>query len=138
MPSNTRAIDRFTPPLAPEKGFPATTRKRTRFFNAYDRDHTTKSMRQLCLDKGVGESTGRYWLRQRRNLGYLALRRTRKLSNKLGQKSKVTKAMCQMLVDPIRNPFRDQVYDAQITEHNIPVGVRQLRRKLKEHTHNAR
>ena len=121
MPPNTRAKDRFTPPPGPEKGRPATTRKRTRFFNAYDRDHTDKSFRQLCRDKEVDKGTGRYWLRQRRNLGHLAMRKTRKLSNKLRIKSKVTKSICQMLVDPKRNPLRDQLYEAQIDYYKIPV-----------------
>jgi hypothetical protein len=138
MAPNTRAKDRFTPPPGPEKGYPATTRKRMRFFDAYDRDHATKPVSQICLDEEVKESTGRYWLRQRRNLGHLAMRRTRKLSDKLGMKSKVTKSMCKMLVDPKQNPVRDQLYEAQIQFHNIPVQKRQLQRKLKEHTQNAR
>ena len=61
---NTRTADRFTPPPGPEKGYPATPRKRMRFFDAYDRDHATKPIDQICLDEKVGESTGRYWLRQ--------------------------------------------------------------------------
>jgi hypothetical protein len=40
--------------------------------------------------------------------------------------------MAQMLVDPTRNPVRDQHYDAQIEYHNLPVKQRQLQRKLKE------
>jgi hypothetical protein len=138
MAPNTRTADRFTPPPAPAKGFPATTRKRTRFFNIYDRDYDNISFRQLCRNEDVDEGTGRYWLRQRRNLGHLAMRRTRKLSDKLGMKSKVTKTMCKMLVDPTQNPVRDQLYEAQITFHNLPIQKRQLQRKLKEYTCNAR
>jgi hypothetical protein len=63
---------------------------------------------------------------------------TRELSKKkLRRKSKVTKSMCQMLVDLTRNPVRDQHYNTQIEFHNLPVKARQLQRKLKEHT-NAR
>jgi hypothetical protein len=43
-----------------------------------------------------------------------------------------------MLVDPKRNPVRDQLYEAQIEYHNLPVQTRQLQRKLKEHTRNAK
>jgi hypothetical protein len=43
-----------------------------------------------------------------------------------------------MLVDPARNPVRNQPYDAQIGFHNIPVQRRQLRRKLAEHTNGGR
>lgn len=68
----------------------------------------------------------------------MALRSTRKVSKKLGRKSKVTKAMCQMLVDPTRNPVRDQHYEAQIEYHNLPIKRRQLQRKLKELVHAQR
>ncbi|KAN0101621.1 hypothetical protein V8E51_012131 [Hyaloscypha variabilis] len=43
-----------------------------------------------------------------------------------------------MLVDPARNPVRNQPYDAQIGYHKIPVQRRQLRRKLAEHTNGGR
>ena len=39
-----------------------------------------------------------------------------------------------MLVSPSRNPVRDQLYEAQIEYHNLPVKRRQLQKKLKEHT----
>jgi hypothetical protein len=42
-----------------------------------------------------------------------------------------------MLVDPARNPVRNQPYNAQIGFHNIPVQRRQLRHKLAEHTNGG-
>jgi hypothetical protein len=66
------------------------------------------------------------------------MRKTRNLSDKLGAKSKVTKSMCKTLVDPTRNPVRTETYEAQIAYHHIPVGKRQLQRKLKEHTKGGR
>ena len=89
------------------------------FFDAYNCNYTTKLVSQICLDEEVEESTGRYWLRQRRNLGHLAIRRTRKLSDKLRMKSEVTKSICKMFVDPKQNPVRDQLYEAQIQFHDI-------------------
>jgi hypothetical protein len=59
------------------------------------------------------------------------------MSIKLGKPSKVTKSICKMLVDPARNPVRNQLYDAQIGFHNIPVQRRQLRHKLVEHTNGG-
>ena len=44
---------------------------------------------------------------------------------------------CRMLVLPSRNPVRNQLYEAQIKHHHINVGVRQLRRRLKQETKNA-
>lgn len=55
----------------------------------------------------------------------------------LGRPSRVTKSMCKMLVDPAKNPIRDQLYEAQIAHHNIPVRKRQLQRKLGEHTNGG-
>ena len=46
--------------------------------------------------------------------------------------------MCQMLVNPTRNPVRDQHYEAQIEYHNLPIKQRQLQRKLKEYVNACR
>ena len=56
-------------------------------------------MRQIYREVDIGESKGRLWKRQRDNIGYIALRKTHKQSNKLGRKSKV---MYQMLMDHTR------------------------------------
>jgi hypothetical protein len=42
-----------------------------------------------------------------------------------------------MLVNPARNPMRNQPYEAQIGFHDIPIQRRQLRRKLTEHTNGG-
>lgn len=70
-------------------------------------------------------------------MGSLAYRTTRKTLKKLGRRSKVTKAICQKLIDPARNPVRNQPYEAQIAYHQIPCKKRQLQRKLKEHTNGG-
>ncbi|KAG9236379.1 hypothetical protein BJ875DRAFT_230041 [Amylocarpus encephaloides] len=137
MAPRTRANDRFTPPPDPSYHCPASTRKRIRFFDAFDRNRNLKSFRQICRDEGVNHCTGLRWKRQRENIGALALRTTRGTSKKLGRRSKVTTAICKMLVNP-QNPVRDQLYEAQIAYHNLPVQKRQLQRKLKEHTQGAR
>ena len=67
------------------------------------------------------------------------MRQTRGVSKtKLGRPSKVTPAMCSMLIDPTRNPVRNQLYEAQIDFHHLPVQKRQLQRKIKEHTRGGR
>ena len=70
-------------------------------------------------------------------MGSLAYRSLRKRSTKLSRPSKVTKSMYKMLVDLARNPVRDQLYEAQIQYHGIPIQKRQLQRKLKEHTNSG-
>ena len=72
-----------------------------------------KPFRQICRDETVDESTGRLRRRQRENIGCLAMRKT----GKLGRNSKVTPAICKMLVDLKRNLVRNQLYKAQI-EHS--------------------
>src|ERR1700712_3516703 len=138
MAPNTRQIDRFTPPPKPQSGGVPNTERRMKFFKAYDKDCKVKSFRAICRDEDEAESTARGWMTQRRNLGLLANRRTRKLSKRLGKPSKITPAMCRMLVDPKQNPVRNQLYDVQIEYHKLPVQKRQLQRKLREHTNGGR
>ena len=45
--------------------------------------------------------------------------------------------MCKKLVDPARNPVRNQPYEAQITYYKIPYKKQQLQRKLKEYTNGG-
>jgi hypothetical protein len=43
-----------------------------------------------------------------------------------------------MLVSPSRNPVRDQLYEAQIEHHKLPVKARQLKTRLKQATKRGR
>lgn len=43
-----------------------------------------------------------------------------------------------MLVDPKKNPVRNQLYEAQIVYHNLSCKKRQLQRKLIEHANGGR
>jgi hypothetical protein len=119
--------------LSPLAGKEATTIRRTRFYNALSNPKDKRSNRALCNDLGITEGCGRYWKKQYEALGSRALRTTRKNSTVLGAKSKVTKAICKKIVSP-SNPVRKQPYEVQIKYHDIPVGVRQLQGKIKEHT----
>ena len=134
MAPSTRRTQRSTPPPS---SFEADTVKKTRFYDAWDCIHNEKSTRQIARDFQTSERIARRWLKEREHIGSLAYRSLRKRSTKLGRPSKVTKSMCKMLVDPARNPVRDQLYDAQINYHSIPVQKRQLQRKLKEYTYGG-
>jgi len=120
MAPTTRRTSRITPPPTHAEAHEANTIKKTRFFTIYDKDHTSRSLRSIAADANTTEGTGRRWLKQRGNMGSLAYRHTRPMSKKLGKPSKVTKSMCKMLVNPAKNPVRNQPYDAQITYHKIP------------------
>ncbi|KAH7317614.1 hypothetical protein BKA65DRAFT_514824 [Rhexocercosporidium sp. MPI-PUGE-AT-0058] len=138
MAPNTRQTDRFTPPPKPQsRGIPNTER-RMKFFKAYDDNIKVKSFRAICRDKDEKESTARGWITQRRNLSLLANRRTRKLLKRLGKPLKMTPAMCCMLVNLKQNPVRNQLYEAQIEYHYLPIKKRQLQRKLCEHINGGR
>ena len=71
-------------------------------------------------------------------MGSMAVRRTRQVSTKLGRPSKISKSTCKMLVNPRRNPVRNQPYEVMIQHFKLPVGPRQLQRKLREHTKGGR
>jgi hypothetical protein len=42
-----------------------------------------------------------------------------------------------MLVSPSRNPVRDQLYEAQIEYHHLPIKKRQLQTRLKQSTNKG-
>jgi hypothetical protein len=90
------------------------------------------TMRSICkATNTTSPPTGRRWLKQRDLLGSPAFRRTRKLSSRLGRKSRISDETCKILVSPSRNPIRDQ-YKAQIAYHNLPVKKRQLQTIFKQ------
>ena len=134
MARHTRRTAYSSPPPDPLHGKEADTLRKCRFFDALDDNPTKRSQSWICIELGIDEKTGRNWKAQREEMGSLARRSTRGRSTTLGRRSKITKSMCKMLVDPSRNPVRRQPYDAQIAYHNIPCKKRQLQAKLKEHT----
>lgn len=126
-----------TPSPEPLANREATTTRKCKFFDALAQEARSKSLRRISKDCGIVESTGRKWKKQLDNMGSLAKRRTRQRSSILGRKSKVSKSTCKMLVSPSRNPVRDQLLEAQIEHHQIPVKKRQLQKKLKEYTNGG-
>jgi predicted transcriptional regulator len=133
----TRRTSRITPPPASTERLEANTIKKSRFYTAYNKEISFKSLHTIARNKKTTESTVHRWLKQQENMGSLAYRTIRKILKKLGRHSKVTKAICQKLVDPARNPVQNQLYKAQIAYHQIPCKKRQLQRKLKEHTNSG-
>src|SRR3954467_10845706 len=90
------------------------TRKRHFFFRDYDRDCGSKTMDAICAVHNITARCGYNWLKERRELDSPAFHHIRKQSKVLGRKSRVSKATCEMLVSPSRNPVRDQLLEAQI------------------------
>ena len=134
----TRAQSPQTPPKQRSRGIQADTIKKARFFNAWDARDTTKPMRSILEATDTTKPTALRRLKQRDELGTPALRRTRKLSDRLGRKSRISDETCKMLVSPSRNPVRDQLYEAQIEYHHLPIKARQLKTRLKQATKGGR
>jgi hypothetical protein len=118
MAPSTRKNLRITPSPEPVQVGCYTTPKRRDFYRDFyrdfDKDCATKSMRAICRDNNIDESTGRLWKKQRENFGSMAVRRTRGISKKLWRPSKISKSTCKILVDPRRNPVRKQPYEVMI------------------------
>jgi hypothetical protein len=57
MAPTTRRISRITPPPGPLEPNEADTVKKCRFYDAYDKDHNEKSLRQIAREKGTTEGT---------------------------------------------------------------------------------
>lgn len=133
MAPPTRLNPFRTPSPEPLNRRNATTRRRSHFIDKLVASKGKTSILQLSKECGINEKTGRNWKEEYLTKGSLAKRRTRSSSKILGRKSKVNSRVCKTLVS-LRNPYRKQPLEAQITAFNIPVGKRQLQRKLKEHT----
>ena len=138
MPPSTRSTYRETTPDARIIKTEFNTLKKTRFFDAYDNRETGASIRSIAKEQHIGATTARTWLSQRATLGSIAYRSSRKRSTKLGRPLKVSKEQCLQLVNPFRNPIRNQQYEAQIEFHSLNVAKRTLQRALLRHTKKAR
>lgn len=86
----------------------------------------------------ISTPCGRKWLRQRTEIGENAYHQTRKLSNTLGRPQEASKEQIQALVDPSKNPYRDQPLEAQINFFQLPIKKRQVRNRLKQDTRKGR
>ncbi|KAL8653324.1 MAG: hypothetical protein Q9210_002165 [Variospora velana] len=128
-------LDPFrTPSPEPLNGKEASTRRKTKFIDAFAHNPEGKSLATISRDCKIGPSTGRKWRDEYITFGEMAKKPMRSESAILGRKSKVTKLICKKLCSPSQNPVRMQQYEAQIVYHNLPIGKRQLQRKMKEHT----
>jgi hypothetical protein len=137
MAPTTRSQRPHTPPPHRSRGIQATTTKKVRFYQAWDTRDTHETIRAICKATDTTSPTGRRWLHERELLGSKAYRRTRKLSDRLGRTSAVSDETCKMLVSPSRNPVRDQLYEAQIEYHRLPIKKRQLQTRLKQSTNKG-
>ncbi|PQE27819.1 phosphoribosylformylglycinamidine cyclo-ligase protein [Rutstroemia sp. NJR-2017a WRK4] len=134
MPYPTRSSPFRTPSPEPLHGKEATTTRKGRFFDVLARDYGTKSLCRISAVYGISEGCGRKWIKQWKEKGNLARKRSRLESKVLGYKSRVSKEIYKMLVSPSRNPLRKHPYEAQIEYFKIPIQKRQLQRKLREYT----
>jgi transposase len=103
-----------TPTRSPIKRKELSTNRKYRFFLKHEEAAGIASFASICRDVKITTPCGRKWLKKRDELGDLAWNKTRKLSKKLGGPQHATKEEIQALVDPTRNPARNQPLEAQI------------------------
>lgn len=106
-----------TPPTAKRREFD--TPRKAQFYHDYDMRLPGTSIRQVERNNDIRHATAARWLKERQILGSPARRRSRKRSSLLGPHFQVSKEQCQDLINPDKNPVRDQQYEAQIKYHNI-------------------
>jgi hypothetical protein len=90
------------------------TIKRCRFFDAFDSKKKEQGVGAIAHLPGINipASTARLWLKQREDLGKIAVRSTRKISSTLGRKSKVSAEDLKRLTDQ-SNPEHELHYVEQ-------------------------
>ncbi|XTI86240.1 hypothetical protein V2W45_1519188 [Cenococcum geophilum] len=128
MAPSTRAIERPSTPKRSERVCEYDTIAKARFFDAWDTRDGSKTQGALAREAGTSAPTASRWLKERAQIGSPARRHTRRRSAILGRKSRISKETCEML----------ELYKAQIEYHHLPLKRRQLRRKLFQHTKNAK
>ena len=130
MGRQTRSGYRETTPVNQIEPHEANTIQKTRFYRLFDHKPTDQSVRAFSRAHHYAESTARRWLHQRQILGTPAYRRTRKLSGHLGPSFRTSESQIRMLIDHQKNPVRDEPLSVQISYHSLPIGERQLQRRL--------
>lgn len=136
MAPSTRSTNRIATPSKRSEGSHSDTPKKGAFFRAYDTRDSSTSVRAISRDFGISHPTALRWLHDREINGSPAYRQSRRRSDKLGRRSKVSAETCEMLVS-LDNPVRDQSYEAQISFHDIPIKRRALRTQLAKHTNGG-
>ena len=136
MAPHTRQKTALFAEIEASKPKPYDTPKKARFFNAYDNAGPRPILTRVCDQQEIHRETGHRWLRERKEYGPDAVRKSRGRSEILGRKSRVTKAQCKFLVSK-KNQLRDQLLECQIANYDIPVKKRALQAQLKKNTKNA-
>jgi hypothetical protein len=126
-----------TPTRSPIKRKEHSTNTKYRFFLKYEESAGIASFASICCDVEITTPCGCKWLKNRDVLGDLAWHKTRKLSKKLGAPQHTTKEEIQALVDPTRNPVRNQPLEAQLAFLQINLKLRQARKRLKQDTNGG-
>jgi hypothetical protein len=122
----TRSVRPQIPSQTPLCRREHSTGRKHQFFCAHEERTGVASFASICADVEITTPCGRAWLRKREAIGSPAYKHTRKLSKRLGRKQKMSPKTIRSLVDPTKNPVQDQLYDAQINYHKLPIGTRQL------------
>ena len=134
MGVKTRSTRFRTPSTSKFNTGTRTSRKRVRFFDAWDHRTPSRTLRGLEREFGLTHLNGQRWLDQRAQYGSPVYHRTRKLSEKLGPPSKVSPNTYKILVSLSKNLVCDQQYEAQIVHYNLPIKTRTLQKRLQKHT----
>ena len=116
----------------------ASTPAKTKFYDALDRDSASKSFRQIARETAPSYSTACRWKKDRIAIGSPSYRRLRTRSAKLGRPPIINPSITRKLIDPAKNPVRDQTLEAQLEFHNIHAHPKTLTRALLRDTKKGR
>jgi DDE superfamily endonuclease len=125
----THSITKMTPQKSSKrrKSQEYDTIRRVRFFNAFDAKEKDVSFNDLCKNPEINipPSTARTWLNLRAKLGSSALRRTRKLSTRLGRPNTIPDGRVKPLFDK-EHPSHFEPYESIVRRENFSITPRSL------------
>jgi len=110
----TRSKARETMPKRPPLKGDCISRTKIEFFRDYNNISLSQILSSISVKSQVTKQCGRNWLKQHCKLGSLVYHYTRKLSKALDTKSRVTKAIIDILLSLLYNLVRNQTLEAQI------------------------
>ena len=114
------------------------TPAKTRFYNALDQKDASTSFRAFAKRNAPSYTTARRWRDERTLLGSPSYRKARKQSQRIGRPPIIDPSVSRMLVNPAKNPVREQALEAQLKFHDINAHPKTLSKALLRDTRAAR
>ena len=125
-----------TPTSRSNRRSEANTIKKSHFFHAIDcrMDEIKKSIKEFCNIENINHATGKKWLLQRNRIGSPSEASRRIGKNRSGRPKKLSAEKLNEMLNPEKNPVRNQIGECQIEHFHLNCNKRTLQNVFKQRT----